>query len=271
VIAPDGWSRIRELQLLADELGISDLLPDKFRYYGAPKYSDQITTPSLDEKFVITHRVLFCIILSSPVELNVQNWTGPIEPGQVLTKLYDIFRDFSETEDEGFDNIENGNQKAEGEDQNFSNLKGDVRAGGSRLLICDDGSMGLACSPARAGDLLCDFIRGRKLVVREDHENILRLVGSAMLPKALPEIETLLLQTGKLSELAFEEEQYNSFLQPDCSSNGSTVADILLDAEKSYYPTSCKVSAALYQLWRLSAAHSLGISMALTAASQNEQ
>jgi len=93
--------------------------------------------------------------------------------------------------------------------------------------------MGLACASARAGDLLCDLFPGRKIVVREDHENNLRLVGTATLPSALLTFANLMRSVRQVLELALQEQHYHDFLQLDCSTDSSTIADHLLNIERT--------------------------------------
>lgn len=73
-----------------------------------------------------------------------------------------------------------------GESLDLEHLEGTKIAQWPRFVICSDGSMGLASPMARVGDLLCDFIPGRKLVVRQELEKPTRFVGTALLLNPSP-------------------------------------------------------------------------------------
>ncbi len=72
VLQQEGWSRKGELQLLAESLGIPELVPNTLRHEEPPT-SLMKTTPSwVVEKFVVTHRISSCNIPFSHIESNVQ-------------------------------------------------------------------------------------------------------------------------------------------------------------------------------------------------------
>ena len=101
-------------------------------------------------------------------------------------------------------------------------MESNVQSGGLRLFICDDGSRGPVCSAVRISDLHCDFIpAGESSLFEKSLKTSYVSLAQPRFLKPLSKINALLLQIGKLAELAFEEEQYNHNLQPDCSNDGS--------------------------------------------------
>ena len=263
VLANDRWSRIEELQFLAECLGVSEFFPTKFRQGDARIELVKTPASQMCENFVLTHRILFCSSPLSRTELNVQKWAESMNPGQELTELYQILKDSNrddllaleqgssyesddeECDDEDFDSVHRTQQKCDKKNQESVDLEGVFAAGGSRLFICDDGSMGITCSDARAGDLLCDFILGKRGVLREDHENGMCLIGTAVLRKSHPKLDVMLSQVGELSEMASQEEQYHNFLQLDCSTDGSTIADVLVNVERNLFVSIAQDTSSL--------------------------
>jgi hypothetical protein len=233
VIILDGWSD-DELWLLAKDLGIFELVPCRFHGYKDSTDLGESEQSPIDVSLVVTHRIRFCSIPLTLDELDQRRWAavieaGPAEPCQNLTGVFDLSR-FTELCDlypeeqdscRGIDNEDCNEGKFCKRQSEFNSLNGAIRIGESRLLTCDDGSTGLACLMARAGDLLCDFVPGRKLVVRQDRHSALHLIGTATLSRSFPLNDILLAQVRKMLELALQEQQYNDFLQVDCSVDGS--------------------------------------------------
>ena len=217
VTTQNGWSH-NELQLLAKDLGVFEILPNKFLHAIQSKDSDDSMLSWIKEKLVATHQLRFCSLPLKFGELGGRDWKKPLEVG-LIEPCQDMIQ------------IDN-HSEFDSNYREFSTLMGALSAGWSRFLICNDGSTGLVCKGAKAGDVLCDFIPGRKLVIREDHENSLHLVGTAILQHVFPISMYLLAQVKKNLELARQEEQYNDFLQLDCSMDGSTVVDAIVELDK---------------------------------------
>lgn len=246
VITQTGWSN-NELQLLAEDLGILELLPSRFRHSEQLKdFNSEFS--SIEEKFVVTHQILFCSISLSLTDRDLGNWREIVgdearstEPGRRLMEISMFFESAEqrcihgpgEFRCRGSEHDDRRRNECHETCQLLDNLDSDHIEGGPRLVICADGSVGLACPGVRAGDLLCDFIPGRKLVVRQDGEISPYLVGTALLPKTFPLTGFVMVQLRKVLELAIQEQHYNDSLQPDCSIDGSTIADILLEEERS--------------------------------------
>jgi hypothetical protein len=123
------------------------------------------------------------------------------------------------------------------------------RAERSKILVCEDGSVGVVCGDARPGDLLCNFKKGRKLVIRVEEDKFLRTgttedsfvpIGTAKLVQA-PRASGVLLLAGLrrlLNKILAETRQkqlYNDFLQLECTPDGSAVTDILVKEEREIF------------------------------------
>jgi hypothetical protein len=121
-----------------------------------------------------------------------------------------------------------------------------------RMFVCQDKSIGLVCSTARVGDLLCDFTSGRKLIVRvrsQSHRlrmgglyqqlqlcvrvglnqrDELYLIGTTVLPEACPTVDVL----AELRE-TFERRR-NPHISTDVNDNTQTTDDMPSDYRQSY-------------------------------------
>jgi hypothetical protein len=238
VLTRSDWSQ-NEVQLLAGELGIPTLVPNRFRPFEKVKVCEQSAVLAIEERFAVTHQIRLCTMPLSLTEREWENWRACIEaestkPCQELTDLPDFCKTVAPYEPyRPGANCRCGNygkrysrSKCPERCRQFNNL-------GPRFITCNDGTVGLACASARAGDLLCDFIPGRKIVVREDHDNTPCLVGTATLPGAFSTFADFTLKVRQVLELALQEQNYHDFLQLDCSNDGSTVADGLLKIERS--------------------------------------
>jgi hypothetical protein len=250
VLTRSGWSH-DDLQLLAMDICMPTRVPNTFRNLEALKDFQQYTELEMEEKLVVTHQIRVCSMPLSLKKGEWVKWTSFIEawskePCQQVTKIDDFgfLRKLFPKELVGseepcrpdiyWDHRNCGEEKFRIKRRRHPN---DLRA---RLVTCNDGTMALACASARVGDLLCDLIAGKKMVVREDHENKPCLIGTALLG-ASPTFTALMYNAQQVLELALEEQHHHDFLQLDCSTDGSTIADYLLATERTFKSSQIQI------------------------------
>jgi Heterokaryon incompatibility protein (HET) len=216
-----------DLQLLAEDFGIPTPLL---------KVSEPAAL-TIENKFPVTHQIHLC---STPLSLPKREWRfwrarveeSLTKPCQELTGLPDFFKIVCPFKpcrpsrhcyyyDCGEENFPRESPELFRE---FDNQSG-------RLVFCSDGTVGLAFGNVRAGDLLCDFTPGRKLIIREDHKNPPSLVGTATLLGAFPAFADLMHPVQQASYPGLRRQRNIDFPLLVSSTDGSTGADGLSKVE----------------------------------------
>lgn len=116
------------------------------------------------------------------------------------------------------------------------------------FFTCDDGSIGLSCPNARVGDFVCDFAPLGRLVVRREHGNDWRVIGTASCNHIFSMTEGVPAIFSSIAKSMVEQQGYIEFLDPACSPDSSTVADLLLQDEAHILDstTSCPLGTQLF-------------------------
>ncbi|KAF7503928.1 hypothetical protein GJ744_003009 [Endocarpon pusillum] len=233
-----------EMQVLAKDFGISGSSLNKFGFLAKPNHSAFL---SMEESCFVTGQISSCVsplgikerdvlhglvrkdqaLVPSSVRASIDNYIksthrrSACPQEQIYYRSNDDNRDFVQV-------------------MNKENPPGMVRmirlpptwdrAERASVFMCDDGSMGLSCPNARAGDFVCDFAPLGRLVVRREHENDWHLIGTATcnhifgMTEGVPALSSI-------AESIIEQKRYIEFLEPACSPDSSMVADLLLQDE----------------------------------------
>ncbi|ERF72105.1 hypothetical protein EPUS_02896 [Endocarpon pusillum Z07020] len=227
VIVQGDWSKDIELQILAKALQSIEF-PYKVRIgEGQNKLDGTAPLPlHLEENRFIGHKILFCSIQVSLCEVGVS------DRKQIVANFEEAVdgksRLGSELEETDYGELSNEKTKRRRQEVHI----GPGRES-PRIFVSNNGSMGVSCSNARAGDVLSGFSSGKKLVLRVDREDIFRIIGTAVLSPPCISPFFQLAQPVRVSKKALQDElRFLEFLLPNCSPDSSTLADILIEQEK---------------------------------------
>jgi Heterokaryon incompatibility protein (HET) len=249
VIMRGGWSKNRsgiELHILAKALRCIEV-PENFRKCKEKKKLDDTTFLPLylEENLSITHRILFCSIPVSLGEVCVpdRRQIGAASIKQQISGSKNFVRCVTICEQKAVDGksrFESELEETSDEELNNEEAKRrrrELHVGSGpelqRLFISSDGSRGVSCSNARAGDFLSDFSGGKKLVLRVDRKNSFQIIGTAVVstPSIPPFLQ--LAESAHASVTALEEKlRLDDFLQLKGSFDSSSLADILLEWDR---------------------------------------
>jgi hypothetical protein len=239
-ILPRGRWWHNELQLLAEDLGIPTPLPNRIWHFDKVKASESVAL-AIEEEFAITHQIRLCSTPLSLPKREWQSWRADVKLrllfAEASRNLVDLpgffetvcpFEPCRPTAHCGYDD----------DDKQIFQRKSPEPCGqfdkpSGRLVTCNDGTVGLTCTSARAGDLLCDFTPGTKVIIREDHENTPCLVGTATLLGALPAFAELMHKVQQVSELVLQRLRDFDLPQLGCTTDGSTSASGLSTTERA--------------------------------------
>jgi hypothetical protein len=101
------------------------------------------------------------------------------------------------------------------------------------MILCDDGSVGMACDNAKPDDILCDLSwggsPGLKFVIRRGKNPAWSIIGTAVLLRGIEPSEDFL--NWLIAEAQWDQ-QYHDFLQLELSPDVSTIADIFVLQER---------------------------------------
>lgn len=243
LITQNSWSHA-EVRLLAQELNLNKSIPGGSR---ALEDSEESQPSPIDDTFVVTHQAICCIPMKL-TESYLEVWktimkAGSPEPCPGIVEALDFLSFLDLRSEYGRERSRYHELEGKESDQEvlcektleFDCIYTTRTAPRPRFVICSDGSMGLASPTARVGDLLCDFIPGRKLVVRQKLAKPTRFVGTAMLLDPSPTVGFVLLHLERIAALVLREKMDYMLYKLACRANISIiddVSDLLLQIKK---------------------------------------
>jgi hypothetical protein len=261
VLTQSGWFHGGDVMVIANDLGVAEIVPEKFGGLRDQEYACPSKPFYILEKLVRTHRVLDCLttqfVLDRAPESNSE--VSNTEDGQteLFQNLLDVpghcIRLKGVKEQEYFGSrgsISAHSSSGDGQSGHERTVECIEwrRAERSKVLVCEDGSVGVVCRDAQPGDLLCNFKKGRKLVIRAEEDKILRTgttkesfipIGTAKLVQAPRASGVLLAELrrflNKILAKTRHEQLYNDFLQLECTPDGSAVTDIMVKEERETF------------------------------------
>jgi hypothetical protein len=224
VMTSESWSSGEELEKLAEQLGVLEFVPFRLRYTQPSSLSESSAQSQIEKQLNATHKVFHCTNLPAALgKPQTQPRATRNEMSRHLqgsdTRVPGSFYGFSHRSKQArrpqWDDEVLGVRVA----SNSRLGPKDILPADSKLIFCDDGNTGVACKTAQPGDLLCDFLPNRKLVVREDFDQNLRLIGTAKLwEDPTPNFNDLLSMANNLQEnVSGAEQKFGEFLQLDAA------------------------------------------------------